>query len=128
MRSIGAAQMALDSMIQRVTDPNRKTFGKFLHEHGKLALLMISQNPGISSSFSLQALSLRTLRNPAPRLNLHVSSSLAPPCRQVVFYHVYIEVLIGSGLQIDKFKAKGAMKEIAIAKASSICVAQVGRF
>jgi acyl-CoA dehydrogenase len=23
-------------MIQRVTDPTRKTFGKFLHEHGRL--------------------------------------------------------------------------------------------
>ena len=34
MRSIGAAQMALDTMIQRVTDPTRKTFGKFLYEHG----------------------------------------------------------------------------------------------
>src|SRR6266478_2115761 len=36
MRSIGAAQMALDTMIQRVTDPTRKTFGKFLYEHGRL--------------------------------------------------------------------------------------------
>lgn len=34
MRSIGAAQMALDLMIQRVTDPSRKTFGKFLYQHG----------------------------------------------------------------------------------------------
>ncbi len=34
MRSIGAAQMALDLMIQRVTDPSRKTFGKYLYEHG----------------------------------------------------------------------------------------------
>ena len=36
MRSIGAAQMALDLMIQRVTDPSRKTFGKYLYEHGAL--------------------------------------------------------------------------------------------
>jgi hypothetical protein len=34
MRSIGAAQYALDLMIQRVTDPRRKTFGKFLYQHG----------------------------------------------------------------------------------------------
>lgn len=34
MRSIGAAQMALDLMIQRVTDPSRKTFGKLLYQHG----------------------------------------------------------------------------------------------
>jgi acyl-CoA dehydrogenase len=41
MRSIGAAQMALDTMIQRVTDPTRKTFGKFLYEHGELVLPII---------------------------------------------------------------------------------------
>lgn len=35
MRSIGAASRALDLMIQRVTDPSRKTFGKFLYEHGE---------------------------------------------------------------------------------------------
>jgi acyl-CoA dehydrogenase len=34
MRSIGAAQFALDTMIMRVTDPSRKTFGKHLYEHG----------------------------------------------------------------------------------------------
>src|SRR5258708_39058514 len=34
MRSIGVAQYALDLMIQRVTDPSRKTFGKYLYEHG----------------------------------------------------------------------------------------------
>ncbi|KAG6378491.1 acyl-CoA dehydrogenase/oxidase [Boletus reticuloceps] len=34
MRSIGVASTALDLMIQRVTDPSRKTFGKFLYEHG----------------------------------------------------------------------------------------------
>jgi acyl-CoA dehydrogenase len=35
MRSIGAASQALDLMIQRVTDPTRKTFGKFLYQHGE---------------------------------------------------------------------------------------------
>lgn len=35
MRSIGVASKALDLMIQRVTDPSRKTFGKFLYEHGE---------------------------------------------------------------------------------------------
>jgi hypothetical protein len=34
MRSIGAAQAALDLMLIRVTDPSRKAFGKFLYEHG----------------------------------------------------------------------------------------------
>jgi alkylation response protein AidB-like acyl-CoA dehydrogenase len=36
MRSIGAAQSALNLMLQRVSDPNRKTFGKYLYEHGLL--------------------------------------------------------------------------------------------
>lgn len=35
MRSIGAAQASLDLLLQRVTDPGRKTFGKYLYEHGK---------------------------------------------------------------------------------------------
>lgn len=34
MRSIGAASVALDLMVQRTTDPNRKTFGKYLYQHG----------------------------------------------------------------------------------------------
>lgn len=34
MRSIGAATAALDTMILRVTDPTRKTFNKYLYEHG----------------------------------------------------------------------------------------------
>jgi len=34
MRSIGAAQASLNLMLQRVTDPGRKTFGKYLYEHG----------------------------------------------------------------------------------------------
>ena len=39
MRSIGADQFALDLMLQRVTDPAKKTFGKYLYEHGKKACL-----------------------------------------------------------------------------------------
>jgi len=35
MRSIGTAQRALNLLLQRVTDPGRKTFGKFLYQHGK---------------------------------------------------------------------------------------------
>jgi len=34
MRSIGYAQRALNLLLQRVTDPGRKTFGKFLYQHG----------------------------------------------------------------------------------------------
>lgn len=42
MRSIGAASKALDVMIQRVTDPSRKTFGKFLYEHGQYTHLPVT--------------------------------------------------------------------------------------
>lgn len=38
MRSIGVAQRALDLMVERVTDPGRKTFGKHLYQHGRLVL------------------------------------------------------------------------------------------
>lgn len=34
MRSIGLAQASLNLLLRRVTDPNRKTFGKYLYEHG----------------------------------------------------------------------------------------------
>ncbi|KAJ3500057.1 hypothetical protein NLJ89_g9961 [Agrocybe chaxingu] len=82
MRSIGAAQASLNLMLQRVTDPSRKTFGKYLYEHGDSSVTCFSTADSLSS----QELSLPTLR------------SLA---------------LI---LKIDKYKAKGAMKEIGIAK------------
>ncbi|KAL9098090.1 MAG: hypothetical protein Q9163_006183, partial [Psora crenata] len=34
MRSIGAAEKALEWMIARLNDPRKKTFGRSLHEHG----------------------------------------------------------------------------------------------
>lgn len=37
MRSIGIASRALDLLLQRVSDPVRKTFGKELREHGTFA-------------------------------------------------------------------------------------------
>ncbi|KAK6542545.1 hypothetical protein TWF694_006492 [Orbilia ellipsospora] len=36
MRSIGAAERGLDYMIARVNDPNRRTFGKLISEHGTI--------------------------------------------------------------------------------------------
>ncbi len=36
MRSIGAAEKALEWMVARVNDPRKKTFGKMLNEHGVL--------------------------------------------------------------------------------------------
>jgi len=49
MRSIGAAQVALDTMLQRVTDPSRKTFGKFLHEHGTVIAEIAKSRADIES-------------------------------------------------------------------------------
>ena len=34
MRSIGAAEKALEFFLARINDPRKKPFGKFLHEHG----------------------------------------------------------------------------------------------
>lgn len=34
MRAIGAAEVALNWMLSRINDPNKKPFGKSLHEHG----------------------------------------------------------------------------------------------
>jgi len=77
MRSIGAASKALDLMIQRVTDPSRKTFGKFLHEHGTVIAEIAKSRAEIE----------------AARL-----------------------LVLSAALQIDKYKAKGALKEIGMAK------------
>ncbi|TFY65098.1 hypothetical protein EVJ58_g2192 [Rhodofomes roseus] len=70
MRSIGCAQYALDLMIARVTDPAKKTFGKYLYEHG-------------------------TVISEIARSRAEIESAR---------------------LLIDKAKAKGALKEIGIAK------------
>ncbi|KAH9077454.1 acyl-CoA dehydrogenase/oxidase [Lactarius deliciosus] len=50
MRSIGAAQVALDTMIRRVTDPSRKTFGKFLYEHGTVVADIAKSRAEIESA------------------------------------------------------------------------------
>ncbi|TCD71336.1 hypothetical protein EIP91_011107 [Steccherinum ochraceum] len=77
MRSIGAAQMALDLLIQRVTDPSRKTFGKYLYEHGT------------------------------------VVSDIAKSVAEIEGARLLV---LSAANQIDKFQAKGAMREIGIAK------------
>ncbi|KAL5530662.1 hypothetical protein ACEPAF_6920 [Sanghuangporus sanghuang] len=77
MRSIGAAQRALDIMLQRVTDPSRKTFGKFLYEHGT------------------------------------VISNIAKSRAEIDMARMLV---LSAAIQIDKYKAKGALKEIGMAK------------
>lgn len=41
MRNVGIASRALDLMLQRVSDPARKTFGKELREHGQSIFVKI---------------------------------------------------------------------------------------
>ncbi|KAG2370033.1 acyl-CoA dehydrogenase/oxidase [Suillus spraguei] len=77
MRSIGAASRALDLMIQRVTDPTRKTFDKFLYQHGTVVAEIARSRAEIESARLL---------------------------------------VLSAALQIDKQRAKGALKEIGIAK------------
>ncbi|KAJ3981534.1 acyl-CoA dehydrogenase/oxidase [Lentinula detonsa] len=77
MRSIGAAQYALDTMLRRVTDPAKKTFGKYLYEHGTVVADIAKSRAEIEGARLL---------------------------------------VLSAALQIDKVKAKGALKEIGIAK------------
>ena len=59
MRSIGAAQYALDLLLQRVTDPAKKTFGKYLYEHGEYIYRGALRYP----YFGAQVPSSRTLQS-----------------------------------------------------------------
>lgn len=113
MRSIGAAQMALDAMLVRVTDPSRKTFGKYLYEHGNVSQYISSSRmltPILKELLSLISQSQEL------RLKVHACSSLVQPCRYehtIFAVTILVEFIL---LQIDKHKAKGALKEIGIAK------------
>ncbi|SJL01726.1 related to acyl-CoA dehydrogenase, medium-chain specific, mitochondrial precursor [Armillaria ostoyae] len=68
---------ALDAFITRVTDPSRKTFGKYLYEHGTVIADIAKSRAEIESGRLL---------------------------------------VLSAALMIDKYKAKGALKEIGIAK------------
>lgn len=77
MRTIGAAETALDAMLQRVTDPTRQTFGKHLYEHGTI----------------VEAIGRSRAEIDGARL-----------------------LVLSAAHQIDKVRAKGAKKDIGIAK------------
>lgn len=80
MRCIGMAERALDLMLVRVTDPSRRTFGKFLSEHGTV-VADIAQS----------------------RIEIDQTRYL----------------VLSAAQKIDQAKAKGAMKEIGMAKIAS---------
>ncbi|KAJ9127113.1 hypothetical protein QFC24_001348 [Naganishia onofrii] len=77
MRSIGTAQRALDMMLTRVSDPARKTFGKYLREHGTILTDIARSRAEIDQARLL---------------------------------------VLTAARQIDAVRAKGAMKEIGVAK------------
>ncbi|GAA5796829.1 acyl-CoA dehydrogenase/oxidase [Helicostylum pulchrum] len=77
MRCIGMAERGLELMINRVTDPNRRTFGKTLAEHGTIVTDIATSRIEIDQ------------------------------CRFLV---------LSAARKIDQAKAKGAMKEIGMAK------------
>ncbi len=79
MRSIGTASRALDMMLERVS--TRKTFGKYLREHGTILADIAKSRAEIDSARLL---------------------------------------VLSAAHQIDEVRAKGAMKDIGIAKVSLI--------
>ncbi len=77
MRSIGLAEAALALMLERVTDPSRTTFGKFLYQHGTVVADLARSRIEID----------------AARL-----------------------LVLSAANNIDKVRAKGAKKDIGMAK------------
>lgn len=96
MRSIGIGSRAIDFMIARITDPVRKTFGKYLYEHGTIIA-------GLAQS--------RMEIDQARLLVLSAALQVRP-----LFPSFPTRELTAVGLQIDKVRAKGAMKDIGMAK------------
>lgn len=78
MRSIGMGERALDYMLARVTDPSRRTFGKYLYEHGTIVSDIAQSRMEIDQARFM---------------------------------------VLNAAKRIDEVKAKGAMKEIGMAKA-----------
>lgn len=97
MRSIGAASRALDLLLQRVSDPARKTFGKQLRDHG---------------TFTLEAMAIPLIR------------SLGTVLAEIAHSRAELDqarlLVLSAARQIDLKGAKGALKEIGIAKVRSI--------
>ncbi|KAF3930172.1 hypothetical protein ABW19_dt0210310 [Dactylella cylindrospora] len=77
MRSIGAAERALEYLIARVNDPNRRTFGKLISEHG-------------------------TIRHWIAQARIDIDAGRL--------------LVLNAADKIDRYDAKAALKEIAMAK------------
>jgi len=90
MRTIGVAEVALDLLINRMYDPDRKVFGKHFHQHG-------------------------TLQSDVANSRMEIEQA-----RWLV---------LNAADKIDRFTAKHAMKEIALAKVvvPSMCLKVIDR-
>lgn len=124
MRSIGVAQYALDLMLQRVTDPAKKTFGKYLYEHGEFKDIAFSWRSRL-----LFPASVRDGGRGHCQVSRWdwVSKTACIQCCPSGTFSVVLYCASGDRVsvdcfQIDKFHAKGALKEIGIAKVGVFCL------
>ncbi|GJJ71168.1 acyl-CoA dehydrogenase [Entomortierella parvispora] len=77
MRAIGMAERSLDTMIARVTDPSRRTFGRILARHGTVAA-------------------------DVAKIRIEINAARL--------------MVLAAADKIDKLNAKGALRDIAMAK------------
>ena len=86
MRSIGAAELALELMIDRSNQ--RKTFGKYLHEHGSIAEWIARSRIEIDQARLLvlkTAWMIDELGNKAARKEISMIKALVPSLHTTVF-------------------------------------------
>lgn len=104
MRSIGIASRALELMLMRCTDANKVAFGKQLYEHGTVVAAIAQSRMDIDQA-RLLVLSAALQVGPAPPpVESRSSRRFADPHPRAI-------------VQIDLVRAKGAMKDIGMAKA-----------
>lgn len=95
MRSIGVASRALDMLLLRVSDPKRKTFGKQFKDHG---------------TFWTQ---------PVHSTGSHrIGTVLADIAHSRAEIDQARFLVLAAARQIDKKGAKGALKDVGVAKVS----------
>lgn len=93
-------------MITRATDPRKKTFGKQLYQHGPSAARSRSTHSragGVVAEIAKSRMGLDQAR-------LLVLSAANQVCRRPA-----VKALL-TGCQIDRARAKGAMRDIGMAK------------
>ena len=95
MRSIGIASRSLDLLLQRVSDPIRKTFGKELREHGESLITALPY-------FTRTVLISGTVLADIARSRAEIDQARL--------------LVLSAARRVDIVGAKGAMKEIGVSK------------